>query len=206
MNQKERMIAGLLYRADKDGLPEERINAQMLCYTYNQTPPNQYEKRVQLLDALLGSHGKNVWIEAPFRCDYGSNIHVGENFYANYDCIFLDVAPITIGSGVMLAPRVGIYTAGHPVHPETRNSGWKFGRPVRIGDNSWIGANVVICPGVTIGANCVIGAGSVVTKDIPDNSLAVGNPCRVLREITEADRNTYFRGETPDIPLDLPQE
>lgn len=107
-----------MYRADKDGLPEERINAQMLCYTYNQTPPNQYEKHVQLLDALLGSHGKNVWIEAPFRCDYGSNIHVGENFYANYDCIFLDVAPITIGSGVMLAPRVGIYTAGIPCIPK----------------------------------------------------------------------------------------
>ena len=188
MNQKERMIAGLLYRADKDGLPEERINAQMLCYTYNQTPPNQYEKRVQLLDALLGSHGKNVWIEALFRCDYGSNIHVGENFYANYDCIFLDVAPITIGSHVFVGPNLGAYTAQHPLVAEERNLGLERALPITIEDDVWIGGDVKIMPGVTIGRGSVIGAGSVVTRDIPAGVVAMGCPCHPVRPITDADR------------------
>lgn len=132
----------------------------------------------------------------PFHCDYGKNIEVGENFFANYNCIILDVAKVTIGKNVMFAPNVSIYTAGHPIHPDSRNSGYEYGIPVTIGDNVWIGGSVVINPGVTIGNNVVIGSGSVVTKDIPDNVIAVGNPCRVIREITEEDRKYYYKDRT----------
>ena len=130
-------------------------------------------------------------VEQTFHCDYGCHIHVGEDFYANYDCTIIDVCEVRIGDNVFLAPKVGIYTAGHPIDAGVRNSGLEFGAPVTIGDNVWIGGNAVINPGVTIGSNVVIGSGSVVTKDIPDNVIAVGNPCRVLREITREDRDYW---------------
>ncbi len=151
----------------------------------------------QVLDGkirkILGSAGKNVTILPPFHCDYGFNIKVGDNFFANYNFTVLDVAEVTIGDNVFVAPNVSIYTAGHPIHPKARNSMYEYGISVTIGSDCWLGGNVVICPGVTIGSGTVIGAGSVVTHDIPANVVAAGNPCRVIREITDEDIKYYFR-------------
>lgn len=141
---------------------------------------------------------ENAFINPPFFCDYGSHIEVGKNFYANYNCTILDVAKVKIGDNCLLAPNVAIYTAGHPIHPLTRNSGYEYGKEITIGDNVWIGGSAVICPGVKIGNNVVIGAGSVVTKDIPDWCIAAGNPCKVIRAITENDRRTLFKSEEID--------
>lgn len=199
MNQKERMLAGLPYKAWQDGLTEERRQCHMKIYDYNQTRPDDREKMTERIKEILGKTGKELWVETPFYCDYGSNIEVGENFYSNYNCTILDVAKVTIGKNVMFAPNVSIYTAGHPIHPDSRNSGYEYGKPVTIGDNVWLGGNVVVVPGVTIGNNVVVGAGSVVTKDLPDNALAVGNPCRVLRFITEDDRKYFFGKEEFDV-------
>lgn len=142
---------------------------------------------------ILGKAGKNVTILPPFHCDYGSNIEVGDNFYANYNLTVLDVAKVTIGDNVFIAPNVAIYTAGHPIHPKARNSMYEYGISITIGNDCWIGGNVVICPGVNIGSGTVIGAGSVVTHDIPANVVAAGNPCRVIREITDEDIRFYFK-------------
>lgn len=199
MDQRERMLAGLPYQAWKDGLSESRLSCKEKIYEFNNLPPREGERRHALLKSLLGSTGENVSIEAPFHCDYGWNIHVGENFFANYNLTILDVGRVTIGCNAQIAPNVSIYTAGHPIHPETRNTGYEYGIPVTIGDNVWIGGNTVILPGVTIGNNVVIGAGSVVTKDLPDNVLAAGNPCRILRTITEEDREYYFRDRKFDV-------
>ena len=184
MNQKERMLAGLPYKAWLDGLAEERLLCKKKVYQFNQLPPDQRERVPELLKDLLGKTGENIMIEAPFHCDYGWNIEVGENFFANYNLVILDVGKVTIGDNVQIAPNVSIYTAGHPLHPDSRNSGYEYGIPITIGDNVWIGGNTVILPGVTVGDNAVIGAGSVVTKDIPAGVIACGNPCRVVRENT----------------------
>ena len=146
---------------------------------------------------LLGKSDK-AFINPPFYCDYGTHIEVGKNFFANYNCTILDVAKVKIGDNCQMAPNVSIYTAGHPIHPVSRNSGYEYGKEVTIGDNVWIGGNSVICPGVTIGDHVVIGAGSVVTKDIPDWSVAAGNPCKVIRKITEEDKRNLFRKEEID--------
>ncbi|OBR67015.1 galactoside O-acetyltransferase [Paenibacillus oryzae] len=199
MNQKERMLAGLPYKAWLDGLIEERTECRLKIREYNQLRPDEHERRDELVRAILGKAGENINIEAPFRCDYGTNIEVGKNFYANFNCTILDVGKVTIGDNVLLAPNVSIYTAGHPIHPDSRNSGYEYGIAITIGDNVWIGGNVIINPGVTIGSNVVIGAGSIVTKDIPDNVIAVGSPCRVIREITEADRKYYYRDREFDV-------
>ncbi len=200
MDQKERMLAGLPYKAWLDGLQEEREACQRLIYEFNTTPPEgRREKLPAILKKLLGKTGKSIWIEPPFHCDYGWNIEVGENFGANYNLTVLDVGKVTIGDNVMFAPNVSLYTAGHPIHPESRNSGYEYGIPITIGNNVWIGGSVSVLPGVTIGDNCVIGAGSVVTRDIPPNSVAVGNPCRVLRAVTEADRKFYFKDREFDV-------
>ncbi|MGM9934990.1 MAG: sugar O-acetyltransferase [Clostridium sp.] len=199
MNQKERMLKGLPYKAWLDGLSEERMEAKLKIYEYNMCRPDKKEKMTKLIKSILGKTGQEIHIEQPFHCDYGTNIEVGENFYSNYNCIMLDVGKITIGKNVMFAPNVSIYTAGHPVHPDSRNSGYEYGMPVTIGDNVWIGGSVVINPGVTIGNNVVIGSGSVVTKDIPDNVIAVGNPCRIIREITEEDRKYYYKNLEFDV-------
>lgn len=199
MNQKERMLAGLPYKAWLDGLKEERMENKLKIHEYNSTCPGDDKKMKEMIKNILGKTGEEICIEQPFRCDYGKNIEVGNNFFANYNCVILDVAKVTIGENVMFAPNVSIYTAGHPIHPESRNSGYEYGIPVTIGDNVWIGGNVVITPGVTIGNNVVIGAGSVVTKDIPDNVIAVGSPCRVVREITENDRKYYYKDKEFDV-------
>ncbi len=199
MNQKERMLKGLPYKAWLDGLSEERMEAKLKIYEYNMYRPDKKEEMKTLIKSILGKTGQEIHIEQPFHCDYGTNIEVGENFYSNYNCIMLDVGKITIGKNVMFAPNVSIYTAGHPVHPDSRNSGYEYGMPVTIGDNVWIGGSVVINPGVTIGNNVVIGSGSVVTKDIPDNVIAVGNPCRIIREITEEDRKYYYKNLEFDV-------
>lgn len=193
MNQKERMLSGLPYKAWLDGLEEERNLCKRKVYAFNMLPPEESNRIPELLKNIIGKTGENVWMEAPVHFDYGWNTQVGENFFANYDCTILDVGKVTIGENVQFAPKVSIYTAGHPIHPESRNSGYEYGIPVTIGDNVWIGGNTVILPGVTIGNNVVIGAGSVVSKDIPDNQLAAGNPCRIIREITEEDRKFYFK-------------
>ncbi len=199
LNHKERMIAGLPYKAWLSGLEEDRVAVKKLIYRYNQIMPGEWDDMDALLRRILGKAGKDAYIEPPFHCDYGYNIEVGDTFYANYNLVILDVCKVRIGDNAMLGPNVAIYTAGHPIHPKTRNSGYEYGEPVTIGNNVWIGGNACIMPGVTIGDNAVIGAGSVVTHDIPANVVAVGNPCRPIREITEADRDFYARGKRFDV-------
>ncbi|MBT9778804.1 sugar O-acetyltransferase [Clostridium sp. MCC353] len=199
MNQKERMLAGLPYKAWEDGLEKERMDNKLRIYEYNNTCPDDADKLSAMMKKILGKTGEQVYIEPPFRCDYGYNIEVGENFYANYNVVILDVAKVTIGKNVMFAPNVAVYTAGHPIHHEPRNMGYEYGIPVTIGDNVWIGGNTVINPGVTIGSNVVIGSGSVVTKDIPDNVIAAGNPCRVIRAITDDDKKYYYKDKEFDM-------
>ena len=199
MNQKERMLANLPYKAWLDGLSEERTENAKRIYEYNNLPPERWNERPALLRKILGKTGESINIQPPFRCDYGYNIEVGENFFANYNLIVLDVGKVRIGNNVQIAPNVAIYTAGHPLHPDSRNSGYEYGIDIEIGDNVWIGGNTCIMPGVKIGKNVVIGGGSVVTKNIPDNMLAVGNPCKVIREITESDRDYYYRDRKFDV-------
>lgn len=199
MNMKERMLSGLPYRGFDDVLDKERFNAQKAVYEINTLPLERYSELSGMFKKLFGKTGEVIGIMPPFRCDYGYNIEVGENFYANYNLTILDVGKVKIGKNVMIAPNVSIYTAGHPLHPDSRNSGYEYGIPVTIGDNVWIGGSVTIVPDVHIGNNVVIGAGSVVTKDIPDNAVAVGNPCRVIRFITEEDRKYYFKNREFDV-------
>ena len=184
MTERERMLSGQLYDAGDETLTAARGRAKRLTWRYHQLDPTDWDSRTQILQELLGHLGEDSWIEPPFRCDYGTQISIGDHFFANYDCIFLDVAPITIGNQVMFGPRVCLYTAGHPLDAATRNTGLEFGKPIAIGDDVWLGGNVVVLPGVTIGA----GTGSVVRRDLPPHVLAAGNPCQVLRPITEADR------------------
>lgn len=199
MNQKERMLSGLPYKAWLDGLEEERESCKKLIYELNQLRPDERSKIPEILKKLFGKTGKSIWIEPPFHCDYGWNIEAGENFSANYGLTVLDVGKVTFGDNVLIAPNVSIYTAGHPVHPVSRNSGYEYGIPITVGDNVWIGGSVVILPGVTIGDNTVIGAGSVVTKDIPSDVIAAGNPCKVIRKITDADRKFYYKNREFDV-------
>ena len=199
MDQKERMLKNLPYKAWLDGLSEERLENKKRIYRFNHMPPEEWDRQDELLKQILGRTGRFAHVEPPFHCDYGYNIEVGENFFANYNLTVLDVARVRIGANAQIAPNVSIYTAGHPIHPDSRNSGYEYGIDVTIGDNVWLGGNACVMPGVTIGNNVVIGAGSVVTKDIPDNVIAVGNPCRVVREITEADRDYYFRDRKFDV-------
>lgn len=191
-SEKDKMLSQLPYIASDAELSRERILAQKTCFEVNSTSPELVEKRNELLRRILGST-KDFYIEPPFHCDYGYNISLGENFYSNYNCIILDCAEVTIGDNVMLAPNVSIFTAGHPINAEKRNEGWEYAIPVSIGNNVWIGGNTVINPGVNIGDNSVIGSGSVITKDIPSNVIAAGNPCRIIRNISEEDRNYYFK-------------
>ena len=191
--EKEKMHSGKPYKAFGDQLLAERQHAKSLIFEFNSLHPNEIEKRNEIARRLLGQTGKSFFIEPPFRCDYGYNISIGESFYANYNCTILDCAKVTIGNNVLFAPNVNIFTAGHPIHHELRNQEYEYAFPIRIGNNVWIGGNVVINPGVTIGDNVVIGSGSVVTRDIPSDVIAVGNPCKVLRKITEADKSFYYK-------------
>ncbi|WP_338470643.1 sugar O-acetyltransferase [Niallia sp. XMNu-256] len=183
MTEKEKMLSGQPYKSFVQELVEERQHAKEVLFDFNALRPSEIEKRNEMIKKLLGKAGKEFFIEPPFRCDYGYNISIGENFYSNYNCTILDCAPVTIGDNCMFGPNVSLFTAGHPIQPEPRNAGIEFAYPITIGNNVWIGGGVIINPGITIGDNVVIGAGSVVTKDIPANVIAVGNPCRVLREI-----------------------
>lgn len=191
MTNNERRDLNLPYITD-DSVLNEQKPARRLTQILNTTDRSDFDAIKNIIKELFGK-SENAFVNPPFYCDYGKNIEVGKNFYANYNCTILDVAKVIIGDNCMLAPNVAIYTAGHPVHPLTRNTLYEYGIEITIGDNVWIGGNTVICPGVHIGSNTVIGAGSVVTKDIPDYSIAAGNPCRVIRSITDADKKFYFR-------------
>ena len=191
MTQKELMLAEKLYCSRDDELQKDAANSRELVRIFNDTTHEQVEYRTQLLKQLFGSTGEHIYIEPPFHCDYGSNTYIGDNFYANFDCIILDVAEVHIGKNVLFAPRVCVFTAGHPIDADIRNMAVEYGHSVHIGDNVWIGGNSVINPGVKIGNNVVIGSGSVVTKDIPDNVVAAGNPCRVIRPITDKDKQFW---------------
>lgn len=183
-SEKEKCRKGNLYDANNDAeLIAERQTCKEICYAYNRLSPLQMEERERIVRKLIGKTRQRFLIEQPFYCDYGYNIEFGENFYANVNCVILDAAKITFGDNVFIAPNCGFYTAGHPLDAEQRNRGLEYARPITIGNNVWIGGHVVVLPGVTIGDNSVIGAGSVVNRDIPANSVAVGNPCRVIRKI-----------------------
>ena len=194
MTDKECMLAERLYMAGDAELVKARERAKRLTRQINTATEEQTEYRNRLFRELFGSIGSNFCIESSFRIDYGCNTYIGENFYANYDCIFIDVARIDIGDNVFFGPRVCLFTAGHPIDAGVRNMQLEFGKRIRIGNDVWVGGNTVINPGVTIGDNVVIGASSVVTKDIPGGVVAAGVPCRVIREITEEDR-VYWEKE-----------
>jgi len=179
------MLAGELYSAQAPELRRDFMRPHKLTRMFNETTEEDSGHRTEILKQLFGYVGKEVYIEPPFRCDYGFNIYAGDHFYANYDCIILDVCRVNIGENVLFGPRVCLYTATHPIDPEIRRSGLEYGKPVTIGDNVWIGGNVVINPGVTIGNDTVIGSGSVVTGDIPGGVIAAGNPCRILKKVFE---------------------
>ncbi len=184
MTEKEKRDNNQIYNPNYDEeLINEMLKTKDLCYEYNNLKPSETEKRKELIEKILGKAGKNIRIEQPFMCDYGYNIEIGENFYANHNLIILDAAKVEIGDNVFIAPNCNIYTASHPIDIIQRNKGLEYANPVKIGNNVWIGGNVTILPGVKIGDNCTIGAGSVVTKDIPANSIAYGNPCKVARKI-----------------------
>lgn len=182
-SEKQKMLDGELYNAADPELVKERENARRLTRQYNLSTETEYENRTMILKELFGSTDEQFFIEPAFRCDYGYNIHIGENFYANFDCVILDVCEVRIGENCFMAPGVHIYTAAHPIHPLERIAGPEFGKPVTIGDNCWIGGRAVINPGVTIGKNVVVASGSVVTKDVPDNVVVGGNPARIIKKI-----------------------
>ena len=184
MTEKDKMLKGMIYDANNDpALIAERRECKELCRDYNDLRPKDMDGRVSLLHRILGEVKGGILIEQPFYCDYGYNIFVGENFYANFNLVILDEAPVTFGDNVFIAPNCGFYTAGHPLDASERRMGLEYARPISVGNDVWIGAGVSVLPGVTIGNNCVIGAGSVVVRDIPSNSVAVGNPCSVIKNI-----------------------
>jgi maltose O-acetyltransferase len=193
MTEKEKMTAQKLYDANYDEeLIAERKRCKDLCWEYNRLMPSDTEAQEKLLKKILGKTRGSFCFTAPFWCDYGYNIEVGENFYANHNCVILDCARVVFGDNVFIGPDCGFYTAGHPIDAERRDQGLEYACPITVGDHVWIGGGVKVMPGVTIGSHSVIGGGSVVTKDIPPNVVAAGNPCRVLRPITETDRLTSY--------------
>ena len=192
MTEKEKMQRQMLYDANNDeNLLAERARAKDLCYQFNQLRPSDVKGQQELIKKLLGKTNGAFCILAPFWCDYGYNIEIGKNFFANHNTVILDGAKVTFGDNVFIGPNCGFYTAGHPVDFERRNRGLEYAYPIAVGDNVWIGAGVHVMPGVTIGSNVVIGGGSIVVKGIPSDSVAVGNPCKVIRAITEADKNFH---------------
>ncbi|MDY4678244.1 sugar O-acetyltransferase [Bifidobacterium tsurumiense] len=195
--EKERMLSGELYIAQDPQLQADNMHRRKLMHAINHSEFDAFEERNKLFHELFGELGEGAWIEAPFYCDYGSNIKAGKNLYANMDCMFLDVAPITIGDNVFFGPRVNLYTPYHPIDASVRNEQLEGGLPITIGSDVWFGGSVVVCPGVTIGSDVVVGAGSVVTKDIPSHSVAVGNPCKVVRSIGEED-HAYWRAKADE--------
>lgn len=186
--EKDKMLAGKIYDANYDQeLVAARVDAKELCYDFNHARPSEEAKRQGIIRQLLGKTGNQFEITGPFYCDYGFNIEIGENFYANHNLVILDGGKVTFGDNVFVAPDCGFYTAVHPLDADRRNKGLEYAKPITVGNNVWFGGGVKVMPGVTIGDGAVIGGGSVVTKDIPANMIAVGNPCKPIREITEAD-------------------
>lgn len=196
MTNRERRDAQMAYISDESVMEEQKVCRRKL-QVLNFMDRSDFDGITKVVKDLLGK-SEGAFINPPFYCDYGTHIEVGKNFFANYNCMILDVAKVRIGDNCQMAPNVAIYTAGHPIHPVSRNSMYEYGKEVTIGDNVWIGGNTVICPGVHIGDNVVIGAGSVVTKDIPEWSVAVGNPCKVIRRITDEDKRKLFGNEEID--------
>lgn len=199
MREKRRMEAGLIY----DPADETILNEQSMClkllYDYNATKPYEMEKREALLKKMFGKIGEGCYIEPPFRANWGGrHVFMGKNVYANFNLTLVDDGEIYIGDQVMFGPNVTVATANHPIYPALRRKGLQYNKEVRIGNNVWVGAGAIFVPGVTVGDNTVIGAGSVVTKDIPENTVAAGNPCRVLREISDRDKEFFYREERID--------
>lgn len=177
------MLAGAMYDPLDQELCEERMQARLLFQQFNLLDDSQKTLRQEILLKLMGTAGKNLWVEPPFYCDYGYNIRLGDHVFMNYNCIILDVMPVIIGSRVMLAPNVQLYTATHPLNAKERSSGREYAKPITIGDDVWIGGGAIVCPGVTIGNGVVIAAGSVVTKDVPDDVMVGGNPAKIIKQI-----------------------
>jgi len=184
MTEKEKMLAGIIYDANYDKvLVAERLKSKERCHVYNHLLPSEFEKQQEIIKSLFGYIKGSFTLTAPFWCDYGYNIEIGENFYANHNCVFLDAAKITFGNNVFIAPNCCFSTATHPIDAERRDRGLEFAYPIKVGDSVWFGAGVMVLPGVSIGNEVVVGAGSIVTKDIPSGVVAAGNPCKVLRKI-----------------------
>ena len=194
MSIREKLHSGELYLPNDDSILVEQFGYVDRMYDYNMTRPTEFEKRMELLKEMLAEVGEGSYIEPPFHTNWGGHhVHFGRNVYANFNLTMVDDTHIYVGDNTMFGPNVTVATGGHPILPELREQGYQYNASVRIGENCWIGAGAIIVPGVTIGDNVVIGAGSVVTKDIPSNVVAVGNPCRVLREVGERDREYYFK-------------
>lgn len=200
MNAKERMKSGKIYFCTDEELAKEQLRRLDRLYDFNQTRPSEMPKRMALLKEILAEVGENCYVEPPLHANWGCHTHFGNNVYANFNLTLVDDTDIYVGDSVLFGPNVVVAVAGHPVDPELRRKVAQFNLPVHIGNNVWIGAGAIILPGITIGDNSVIGAGSVVTNDIPANVVAVGNPCRVLREIGEHDREYYWRDRKIEIP------
>lgn len=198
MTAKERMEKGKLFYFT-DEIYSEQTECLDILYDYNMSRPSEKGKRADILKRLFAEIGDDCYFEPPLRANWGKHTHVGNNVYANFNLTLVDDAEIYIGNNVMFAPNVVLATAGHPIEPERRRKQAQFNIPIKIGDNVWIGAGVVVLPGISIGENSVIGAGSVVTKDIPANVVAVGNPCKILREISERDKEYYYKNMKIDI-------
>ena len=183
MTEKEKQQAGELYDGNDKELVADRINVKKLCMEYNNTIYNDFQKRDRLLTRIIALKGENTIIEPNFFCDYGYNIIIGDNFYANHNCVILDCAEVIFGDHVFIGPNCGFYTAGHPLDAESRNTGLEYAKPIKVGNNVWIGGGVSVMPGVTISDGAVIGGGSVVVSDIPAGYVAVGNPCKPVHKI-----------------------
>jgi maltose O-acetyltransferase len=181
--EKEKMLAGELYDALDKQLSDERLQTRLLMKQLNDTREDETESRTEILKQLIPHAGPGLWLQPPFYCDYGTNIIIGEKVFFNFNCVVLDVTYVTIGSRTLFGPNVQLYTATHPIDYKERASGLEYAKPIKIGEDCWIGGSVVVCPGVTIGDRSVIGAGSVVTKDIPADVFAAGNPCKVVRAL-----------------------
>lgn len=194
MTEKEKMLKGYLYNANYDKeLIKEREKAKDLCYDYNNLKPSDIVNQKSIISKLLGKIKEEFYITAPFYCDYGYNIEIGNNFYSNHNLIILDCAKVIFGDNVFIGPNCCFSTAGHPIDSEQRNKGLEFAYPITVGNNVWFGAGVIVLPGVTIGDDVVIGAGSIVTKNIPSGVIALGNPCKVIRKITDEDKKKYWK-------------
>ena len=199
MTQYERMVAGLIYDPGDKEIFEEQLEYQNKLWEFNRLKPSDLEKKQQYMKEVFAECGEHNYIELPFHANWGGrNVHFGSYVYANTNLTMVDDGQIYVGDKGMFGPNVTIATANHPIDPELRARGLQYNKDVHIGENSWIGAGVIVVPGVTIGKNVVIGAGSIVTKDIPDNVVAVGNPCRVLREVSERDREYFYKNEKID--------